>query len=208
MDGLWGGGGKKYLFRMNAAHTQIQKADGSAAATALADAALVLGSLVASDENIVEQTDFSFDDVGVATFKFRHTNIEQFLAFQAVACPKKATAGSSSTKNEKVDETGRKIGGGVVASDAVPYLMIDFGPENGTNRLVNFGIFVFGKKNGGMSYKAGEILTTELEGTSVACKATLSIIAALFDSGLVTVSAAQSHVADQYLTQKLLPKQA
>ena len=184
MAGFWGGGGRKLIFRMVAAHTSVaNKTTGvSIGAPVIADAAFDLTTDSALD-HIVESTDITADADGVTSFKWTHSNNDQaFRDFLDIAAPWKKEAGGG-TRTEKTGEEGTKVGGSS-SSSAVQYLVIDIGASDGTNVLTTMAIGTFAKTSGGLSYKANDLVTTTLEFTGTPSKADFVIPQALFDAAI------------------------
>lgn len=191
-----GGGGVSYVYRLKSDHTEIQKADGSAAATARTDAALIIGG---DDGNkILTKTGISYDDDGVPTLKFEHTDSSQAIeTFLEVAAPKKVGS-ASSTVEELKSETGYKIGGAAGGSDKANYLIISYGASDGTNVMTKLHVVTFKKSSGSQDWESEKWVKPVIEAIGTATKASLSIAAALFADSKVSLSAAQVMEKDLY----------
>jgi hypothetical protein len=182
-NGFWGGSGIKYVFRMNDAGTALFQVDGTTAATTLAHASMKYGAT--SGDFIVESTDESFDENGALTFKVSHTCIDAgYLTFEEVV---KASTTSSVTKNEKIDETGRKIGGSANAG-GTKWLIVNVGASNGTKRYVTCAVMTAKKSSGGLSMKAGDIMSTTDEFTSTKIDAAYTVADAMLDDAYFATS--------------------
>lgn len=195
-DTRTGGGGVSYIYRLKSDHSEIQKGDGTAAATATSHAALVIGG---DDGNkILTKTGITYDDDGIPTLKFEHTDSGSSLeSFLDIAAPKKVGSASSSVEELK-SETGYKIGGDAGGSDKVPYLVMSYGASDGATVPVKLHVVTFKKSSGSQDWEAEKWVKPLIEGTGTAVKATISIPAALFASTKVSVTAAQSFVKDLY----------
>lgn len=185
-----GGFGRCLIFRAKQDHSMIVKADGTTAAVDKADATLVLGSNSGND--ILEQTDFTYNDDGSVTLKFAQTKFdEDFTTFLNIACPRTSSSGSSEPE-EKYDEAGRKIGGSTGSGTEPAFLVMSYGAEGDDGEIpVSLHLGFFKKSSGSRSYKKGSWVAPGLDFQSVACKQAngTTIGKDLFDDAIVVIPA-------------------
>lgn len=169
-----GGGGYKAIYRMTTAHDDIaNKTTGTALGVAptTADAAYILTD-DPTNEIIIEQSQFSFDEDGVGSFSFTtNDQTNAFLDFLAIAAPLvRSTA--TATPNEKTSEAGYVIGGDQAGTGRIPYLIISAGASDGTNILTDMAIGYFSRTSLSTTTQANDQVMVTLAFTSVYCKNT------------------------------------
>ncbi len=201
--GMAGGSGVSYLFRVKSDHTQIQKADGSAAATALTDAALKIGGAV-SRKDILVQTDYTYNEDGTLNIKWSQTKNDAALdALLEIACPRKVGA-SSTGLQELIDESGDKIGGDTGTASDVDYLVLSYGAKDADDKLpITISIGNILKTAGTYSMTYNNWNQPTLEFKSKACVTTtvggLEIPTALFDDTIVDTDGTPTWVVVKFL---------
>lgn len=207
-----GGGSNKLFYRVKQTdHSVFIPADTANTLTAEAGATPISSPAYSSvafhlkDDSakkiIVESSGFKYDDNGIGTQTYSHTNAEQeFFDFIDIAAPKKSGS-SSSVPEELESETGTKIGGASGAAGAV-YLCIDQGGENSDGDiLTSMSIVTVKKSSGGRDYKAKGFVKPSFEVTQVACnKASgFAIPQAVFKTSIWgTIDAADRTIAEDY----------
>lgn len=185
---VWGGRGIDDQFRLKTDHTGIVKADGTTAATALADRIIRIGA--DEGDTILETTDWSYDEnTGAPTIKMAQTKFdEEFTDFEKLVKPKKAGAATTS-KTTKKAENGREVGGSSSSGSAINLLNINYGGTGEDGKIpVTVNVGFYGKSLSSRSQKAGELVAPSLEFSGVAAKADIDIAVALLDPDIVDIT--------------------
>jgi hypothetical protein len=183
-----GGLGRMDIFRVKQDHSAVQQKDGTTPAAADTDAILRLGF---DTDDFLIQTDFTPNDDGSIGFKLNQTKFDKaYDDFMKIACPRKASAASTS-RNEITDERGRKKGGSSGTGTEEQFLVKSYSAEGSDgNIIVTNSIGYFKKTSGGYSYKNADTVAPGLEFVSVAAKQAVTIKKELNDAALVTQAAA------------------
>lgn len=196
---VFGGGNRTTIINLNATHT------------ALGAVALEIGK---DTDDIVNSTNFAYDDNGVPTLTISTTRFDDaFFTFANTAAPKKQNASGGVARNEKIGEDGRKIGGTAADADTPRYAVITYsGITEGTGggqRLVSFAVGTFKRNAGARQYGSPtDAVETSLEFVGEALKsATLAPTNAMLDDKLVVVTGHGISLAkDFFITEKFLAK--
>lgn len=175
-----GGGANKLFYRVKqsdhsvfipadtAATTTAETAATPIASPAYADVALHLKNNTTRNQ-VVESTGFKYDDAGVGTCTYSHTNADQeFWDFLKLAAPKKSGASSSAPEDLEAED-GVKISGASSQGGAV-YLCIDQGPADSDGLiLTTMSIITVKKSSGSRDYKTKTHVRPSFEVVQVAC---------------------------------------
>ncbi len=198
------------FYRMSADHASIvNKTTGVVIVSPTITDAAFIAKGDASLDHIIEQYDATYDDQDVPSYKFA-ANIPDTLAFLEIARPRKAGGGGSSTRNEKFDENGIKIGG-TSSGGGIPYLMVRAEFVSGTKIYTAVAIVTFKAASGARTTKNGDTVMVPFEVTAQACKKTGGFVAdqALFDTGVWgTIPAADRTIPIDYYEKLSSPPKA
>ena len=211
-NAFWGGGGYKIFFRMTADHTDLANTTTGVAL----GIAPVLGTdeayvLVDDDTNdiIVEQSQFTFDEDGVGSFSFTTTDsAQELMDFLNIAAPLKKDATTQERPTLR-SEAGAEIGGNASTTE-VPYLVISAGASDGTNRLTHMAIGTLSRTSLSTTTTDNEIVKHTVAFNTVACKTTggFAIDQAAFSTTYwnATIAANLRTIGEDYYAQvALLP---
>jgi hypothetical protein len=195
-----GGFGRCQIFRLKSDHTAVQKADGTTAAALATDATLTFGG--SSGNDILVATDFAYNDDGSVSIKLNQTKFDAAIkTFEGIFLPRKA-APSASDLEEIADEAGRKIGGSSGSGTEEQAILISYGAEGDDGKIpVACYPGFFKKTSGARSYQAGKWVAPQYEFQSVAAKADIDLIPALFIATIVTAPVADVTILTDYHEQ-------
>ena len=207
---IWSGASYVAIYRLQSGHAGIGNATTGVAipSPVLSDAAIVL-KYDAALEHVLETSEISFDgSTGAPSFKVSST-IPDIITFLEVACPRK-TGTTTTTKNERTDENGSKIGGTTGGTGDPEYLAIYHEGKTGSETLVSMVLGNVSRSSGGRSSKAGDSKVVSFEFSGISCKKTGGLVLdqALFDATIWgTITAGLRTIGEgYYIKESFLPQ--
>ena len=185
--GRHSGGGRNVTFRLKTDHSGIVKADGTTAATAEADALLILQK---ENHAGVGGTGITFDESGVPTVKVTHyKDDEAFETALNIMCPKVAGASSTSVTTIKLEDGSSIYESG--SSSGTPLINISYSSKGDDGKIKVFAVVCNAKmSSGSQEWKGGEAVSPTLEYAGITASADITIPKALLCANIIDTETA------------------